>query len=222
MLTELQRLAILLGGAALAVIAWIWLLRRAFHERTLWGLAVLVFPPAALFFFRARWKAARAPVFLLLFAGVVALVPIGLTLYERFFPDLGPREKIVDGELHITLTGWDRDDYAILESRPNVVVLQMANEDVTDDTLRHLRGSKLLRELDLNDTQITDEGLAVLAGLPALRSLRLRKTAITDAGFRQHLLGKETLRELDLTGTRVASKTVREWKKGHADRKALK
>ena len=32
--------------------------------------------------------------------------------YQLLAPiDLGPREKMVDGERHITLTGWDRKDY---------------------------------------------------------------------------------------------------------------
>ena len=48
--------------------------------------------------------------------------------------DLGPREKIVDRELHVTLTGWNRNtaDYVVLRSKPDIVVLQMANPDVTD------------------------------------------------------------------------------------------
>jgi hypothetical protein len=87
----------------------------------------------------------------------------------------------------------------------------MANADVSDQTLEHLRGMAQLRELDLNDTSITDAGLATLAGLPNLQILRLRATAVTDSGFRTHLLDKETLRELDVRETAIASKTMREW-----------
>jgi hypothetical protein len=98
----------------------------------------------------------------------------------------------------------------------------MANADVTDETLEHLRKLPLLRELDLNDTQITDAGLAILAELPALATLRLRNTKITDAGFKEHLFGKDELIELDLTGTQVASATARAWKKLKDGRKYLK
>lgn len=102
------------------------------------------------------------------------------------------------------------------------MVLQMANSDVNDETLRYLAGLKQLRELDLNNTQVTDAGLKELAELPKLRDLRLARTKITDDGFRQYLLGKESLMNLDLTGTSVASKTVREWKSANSERKALK
>ena len=109
--------------------------------------------------------------------GLLPLGLIGLGLVITGFPpayrllvpiDLGPREKIVDGERHITLTGWDRKDYAFLGSKHDVVVLQMANPDVTDQTLEHLRGMSALKELDLNNTQVTDAGLKVLKDLPAL------------------------------------------------------
>lgn len=128
----------------------------------------------------------------------------------------------MDGELHITLTGWEQNNYDVLRARPKTVVLQMANADVSDATLEHLRELPLLRELDLNDTQITDAGLATLAELPALETLRLRNTKITDAGFKQHLFDGERLIELDLTGTQVASATVRAWKTLKEGRKALK
>ena len=97
--------------------------------------------------------------------------------------DLGPREKIVDGQRHITLTGWDRKDYGFLGSKRDVVVLQMANPDVTDQTLEHLKGMNRLKELDLNNTQVTDAGLKVLSDLPALATLRLKNTKVTDQGF---------------------------------------
>ncbi len=135
--------------------------------------------------------------------------------------DLGPREKIVDGELHLTLTGWDRpaDDYAVLEMKPDTVVLQMANSDVTDETINFLAGLEKLQELDVNDTQITDTGLAVLALLPRLRVLRLRGTKVTNDGFREHLLAKSSLLELDARETDIASKSLREWKNADKQRR---
>ena len=96
----------------------------------------------------------------------------------------------MDGELHVTLTGWDRHrpSTPAFCAGPAVVVLQMANPDVTDDTLDYLSGMAQLRELDLNDTAVTDAGLAKLARLGTLQSLRLKDTAITDAGFRDTVL----------------------------------
>src|SRR5262249_27724588 len=108
----------------------------------------------------------------------------------RFYPlgvDLGPLETMVNGESPITLTGWQPKDmdYSVLKARPDTVVLQMANEDVTDRTLENLRGLKKLRGLDLSNTQVTDEGLGVLKELPNLEVLFLNRTKVTDAGVRQ-------------------------------------
>jgi RNA polymerase sigma factor (sigma-70 family) len=128
---------------------------------------------------------------------------------------LGERhhEQIVDGELRITLTGLKHFDYGSLRERREVVVLQMANEDVDDQTLEHLKGMDQLRKLNLSDTRITDKGLALVAELPRLQELYLARTKITDEGFQKHLAPKETLLKLDLTGTRVKTKTKRAWKK---------
>ena len=113
--------------------------------------------------------------------GLLPLGLIGLGLVITGFPpayrllvpiDLGPRERIVDGERHITLTGWDQKDYAFLGSKRDVVVLQMANPDVTDQTVERLRGMTALKELDINDSSVTDASLKVLRDLPALRALR--------------------------------------------------
>ena len=105
---------------------------------------------------------------------VVLIVSLLVTaipaLYIKFVPlDLGPREKLVNGEQHLTLTGWDRKDYSILRHKPDTVVLQMANPDVTDQTLEPLKEMKALQELDLNGTQVTDAGLVVLKDLPRWR-----------------------------------------------------
>ncbi len=88
----------------------------------------------------------------------------------------------------------------------------MANPDVTDETLVHLRGLTDLASLDLNDTQITDAGLPLLGQLPKLETLRLRGTKITDAGFRKYLADKASLREVDVRGTQVSGQTMRAWK----------
>ena len=168
------------------------------------------------------WKRLRAPALLIVLSLLMTGLPILVNSALIRFTSLGPLEKTVAGERHVTLTGWDRKDYSAIANRTDTIVLQMANADVTDETLRYLAGLKQLRELDLNNSQITDAGLKELSELPNLRDLRLARTKITDDGFRQYLLGKENLMNLDLTGTSVASKTVREWKAANPERKALK
>ena len=171
---------------------------------------------------KTPWSRLRAPVVLILVSSLMAGMPIAInSALIRLIP-LGPLETIVDGEQHITLTGWDRNDYSVIARKNETVVLQMANADVSDDTLRHLSGMTKLRELDLNNSQVTDAGLAIIAALPALCDLRLARTKITDEGFRQHLFAKPGLMKLELTGTAVASKTLREWKAVNPERQALK
>jgi Leucine Rich repeat len=215
---------VLATGAVLLMVAWVWLLIAAFRQHALWGFGCFLIPPLALMFLFVHWPRARGPVGLALFGGLVLAAPFAINRIGQHFIDFGPRDKMVDGEQHVTLTGWDRPpaEYAGLRARPTVVVLQMANPDVTDDTLDYLDGMTKLRELDLNDTKITDAGLAKLARFPALETLRLKDTAITDAGFREHLMSLDKLRELDLRGTKVTGATVREWKAARPERRALK
>jgi hypothetical protein len=215
---------VLATGAVLLLVAWVWLLIAAFRQHPLWGFGCLLLPPLFLFFAPVNWPRARRPVGLALLAAVVLAAPFAVNRLRQHFIDYGPREKMVDGELHITLTGWDRPpaEYAGLRTRPTVVVLQMANPDVTDETLDVLTGMTELRELDLNDTRITDSGLAKLAELGTLRTLRLKNTPITDAGFRDHLLPLDGLKELDLRGTKVTGATAREWKAANPDRRVIR
>lgn len=212
---------LLILGSLVSLGGTIWLLQAAFQFQFLLGIAALALAPFLIFLLLHRRESWKPTVCILVGTGIIAS-PIGINwAIEKFIPP-GPRERDVNGEIHLTLTGVPNVDYAYLKSKENVNVLQMANPDVTDDTLQYLGGMQALTELDLNDTKITDAGLARLAPLPALAKLRLRGTSITDAGFRQHLFENERLDELDLTGTAVASKTVREWKSRKEGRKALK
>jgi Leucine-rich repeat (LRR) protein len=136
--------------------------------------------------------------------------------------DLAPIEARVEGERHLTATGSDRKADSDLALKPDLTVLQMANSpDVSDRTLESLRGLKVLKELDLNDTQVTDAGLTVLRDLPALESLRLARTKVTDKGFREALFDKDSLMQLDLQGTRVSRETMRAWRDAKPGRKVL-
>jgi len=203
---------VLAVGAVAALAAFAWLVVRAFRASTWWGVALLMFPPAALVFIPLHFRQVRGPALLLGLAGLVVATPYALAYYERNFVVPPPHEAIVDGELRITLTGVKDYDYALLRGRSDVIVLQMANEDVTDGTLEHLRGLTGLHRLDVGNSQVTDAGLAVIATLPALAELNLARTKITDEGFQAHLAAKESLEKLDLTGTPVKGKSKRDWK----------
>jgi len=218
---ETTLIYVVLAGFLLVLVGTFWLLAVAFRTRFWWGIGVLLGVPA-LFFIPLHWRRARWPTCTLLLGALVTGLPYAVNFYHERYIDLGPREKMVAGELHLTLTGWDGKDYAILESKPNMVVLQIANPDVTDDTLEYLRGFQKLRELDLNDTKVTDGGLPIIAELPALRELRMRGTKITDEGFHKFLSGKESLTKLDMRGTSVASKSLRAWKSSREGREFLR
>jgi hypothetical protein len=208
------------GGGALAVLAWIWLIVRAFRQRRAWGWGTLLVPPlVGLVFAALHRRKAAAPLLLCALGVLVAAVP---ALYINLVPpDLGPYEKLVDGQRHLTLTGWDRKGYSFLRLKPDVVVLQMANPDVTDQVLEDLKEMKVLQELDLNGTQVTDAGLKVLKDLPALAKLRLARTKITDHGFHDALSSKDSLMELDLSGTQVSRETARAWRDAKPGRRVL-
>lgn len=186
-------------GVVLAVIGVVWLLAT---------------------FVRGKFGKLQGPIAALLLGGALILAPALLS--RMMAVDLGPREKIVSNERHISLTGWDGETYQLLSSKMDTVVLQMGNADVSDETLNLLARMDQLRELDLNDSSITDTGLAKLAELPALRTLRLRATKITDAGFRQHLMNLPALKQLDLRETSVTAETVEEWKNADSTRRAFR
>ncbi len=200
-----------IGGVIVAAAAWIWLIVRAFRQRWGWGAGTVVLPPTGLVFAARHPRKGAVPLLLVVLSLLVAATP---AVYTKFVPLLrNPRDVIVEGERQITLTGSDRKADSGFEIKPDTTVLQMANSpDVTDQTLESLRGLKLLKELDLNDTQITDAGLAILRELPALERLRLARTKITDKGFRHALLDKDSLMLLDLQGTQVSSETRRAWR----------
>lgn len=208
-----------LGGLVLAALGWLWLVTIGFRTSKPWGWLLLLVPPTALLFIPKHWCRSRAAIGVILAGLLISSAP---AIYTRVAPvDLGPLVKTVDGDMHITLTGWDRNDYSVLRQWPNVVVLQMANADVTDDTLRLLEACPQLKELDVSDSQVTDAGLAVAARLPQLVALRLKNCRVTDAGFREHLLPHQKLLRLDLTGTQVTRTAIREWRKINPERRAM-
>ena len=210
-----------IAGFTLAATAYVWLLWRTFRVSEGWGMALFFFPALVPVYMLITLRRSWAPALLFLAGAGAVAAPHGIRYYQQRFLDLGERQAIVDGELHVTLTGWDRKDYSILEKIPDAVVLQMANPDVTNETLVYLKGMNNLRELDLNDTLVTDGGLKRLAELPKLQQLRLRNTSITDEGFRVSIAPLESLRNVDVTGTKVKSKSLRDWKNAKPGRAYL-
>lgn len=168
-----------------------------------------------------QWPRSKRPVFLLTFAVVLLALPFAVNRLATRFIDLGEYERVVDGEIHLTLTQWNKSDYSVLRAKPDTAVLQMANPDVTDETLTYLKGMSRLHNLDLSNTQISDDGLAALRGLP-LKELRLAHTKLTDAGFQEHIVPIASLQMLDVRDTSVSKDAVDAWKKAVAGRKAVR
>ena len=132
--------------------------------------------------FQRKWKRLWVPLMIGAGGIVIAVAPAVYT-QAILQIDLGPREKMVDGQRHLTLTGWDGESYEFLQTKTDTVVLQMANPDVDDNVLRNLKHWHDLRELDLNYTLVTDAGLEQLELLTTLVVLRLRNTKISQEGL---------------------------------------
>lgn len=207
------------AGLLLIAIAVVWLIVRAFRQRPLLGLGSIVFPPAVIPFAIRNRQTLKVPLRLLFLGVVLAGGALTAGRMAGRFPPLGEREKMVDGGRHITLTGWDRKDYGLLREKTDATVVQMANLDVTDETIELLQEFKSLRELDLNGSQLTDTGLAKVAALPALEILRIRATRVSDEGFQRYLFPKATLHELDARETAISPKSLREWKNQDSERR---
>ncbi len=201
---------ILYAGIVLLVIGGLWLLVTAYRRSMKRGLAVTLIPILAPWHVANAWPATRGPLVLLMAGITAAVFP---PAYTRLRPiDLGERVKLVEGEKHVTLTGWDKTDYSALAQHPDCVVLQMANGDVTDDTLKFVAPLAQLRELDLDGTGVTDAGLKSLAGLVKLERLRIARTKVTDAGFRGSVAPLPALKQLWCPETAISRESLNAWK----------
>jgi hypothetical protein len=177
------------------------------------GLASLAFRGLAVVLGRGSARRLRWSLALVAAGLVVGAVPFVWQEAYLAIVGLGPRERVVEGSPAVVLTGWDRDDYSFLATRPEIEILEMANPDVTDATLDLLTALPRLAELTLNDTQVTDAGLAKLALLPALRILRIARTRITPAGVQEFLAAPPPrLTQLDVSGCGIPTAPLRAWK----------
>lgn len=203
---------VLFAGMGFTAIGLIWLIAKAFAASKVWGLLTLLTTPLGpLLYGLGNWSRCRFPLSMVVFGAILTSAPLA---YSRLFPiDLGPRDRVIDGARHITLTGWDQKDYSILRNFKDVTVLELGNPDVTDETLTILAELPLLKELTLNDSGITDMGLNALSNLKNLETLRIARTKITAEGL-QHFLEfpPPKVKELDVTGIQVPSSALRKWK----------
>ncbi|NBV47365.1 MAG: hypothetical protein EBR86_17450 [Planctomycetia bacterium] len=126
---------------------------------------------------------------------------------------LGPRERVVDGRRAMVLTGWDRQGYEFLRTRPDIEILELANPDVTDETVAILGDLPRLRELTLDGSQVTDAALATLRSFPALVTLRVARTKITAEGVRAFLEEPPpALEQFDVSGNGIPAAALRAWR----------
>jgi len=167
-----------------------------------------------------RWRTARqllVPIALLGAGLVVGAAPFAYQHAYLAIVGLGERERVIDGERALNLTGWDRDGYGILAAKRDVAILELGNADVTDATLALVAEMPNLRELTLNDSSITDAGLATLARLPRLESLRIARTGVTPDGVGRFLdAPPPRLRQIDVSGIGIPSSVLRRWKNAAA------
>jgi hypothetical protein len=177
------------------------------------GVCWLVGRSLAVLIGRRQARQLLVPLALLGGGLVVGALPFASQHVYLKFVGLGPRERVLDGQRALNLTGWDRDDYSILADRPDLAILELGNPDVTDETLDLLAGLTELRELTLNDAAVTDTGLAKLARLPALETLRIARTRITPEGLRRFLdAPPRRLAWIDVSGNGIPTAILRQWK----------
>jgi hypothetical protein len=211
-----------LAGLLLLVVGYVWIVVRAHRKKVRGRVFFVAFPPVAPLYAALHPRRFTVPLLVFLLGVVLAGSPYAINAAGPYLIHLGDRDKIVDGERHLTLTGWDQSNYAtVLNARPDAVVVQMANPDVNDATVALLKHLPNIRELDLSSTVVTDGGLEALAGLTKLERLWLRHTAITDEGFRAHIAPLPALRNVDVSDTTVSVETLAAWRAAKPGRRAI-
>lgn len=214
-MSELVGVGLLFGGLLLLVVGLLWLIVQAYRSRGIIPAALLVLttPLGPLLYGLIYFRKSRKPLVLILSGLLIGAAPFAFSHGLELLLGLGERERIIAGERHLVLTGWDQPDYSILNSRSDVVVLEMANPNVDDETLKLLLPLTKLRELTLNDAVISDEGLKLLRQFPALESLRVARTKITKDGVVEFLADPPAkLKELDVSGNSIPASALRKWK----------
>lgn len=217
---EVAGLGILIAGSLLVITGLFWLIGLAWRRRLSVGLLTILTLPLGgpLVYGLTRFAESKRPLILVISGLLLGATPFGWNLVQEKLFGLGERERIINGERHLTLTGWDRPDYRILKEKSDTVVLEMGNPDVTDATLESLASFNRLKELTLNDSGISDAGLKTLTRLPALQSLRVARTKITKDGVIAFLeSAPQSLKEVDVSGNSIPASILRKWKNQDPD-----
>lgn len=213
---ELFGVGVIFLGALLGFVGTLWLIRNAYRTRRWLGvlLALTFFLGTPLIYGLICFRQNKRPLMLMLAGTIIGAIPFAAEHVYDFVFGFGERERVINGDRHLTLTGWDRRDYAVVLSRKkDVAVLEMGNPDVTDETLTLLREMPGLKELTLNDTMVTDAGLETLKTLPALESLRLARTKVTKEGISGFLAEPPPkLLQIDVSGNSIPASALRKWK----------
>jgi len=192
---------LLIGGLALMAIGFLWLLVRLVRSGD------------------PLRKRLRKPLLLMAIGLCLAAAP---PIIGKLVPiDLGPHEQMVDGERHLTLTGWDRKDYDVLRQKTDTARLQMANADVTDATVALLADYSKLKYLDVSNSQVDDQGLETVSRLTTLDTLYLNNTKVTAAGVEKHLTNHPALKVIWLRGTGITKDTADKVKAGLPGRRVF-
>lgn len=190
---------------------------------SIWSLPILigglVVAGLGLLWLIARQQRPLLPLLLMLLGLFIAITPTGLAYFCPV--EIIERDKLVNNERHLNLTGWDQKDYASLRDKSDTVVLLMANPDVTDAAIDMLKDFQRLKTLDLNDTKITDRSLEKIARLPKLEELHLERTAVTDAGIKENLVDHPALMVLWLRSTKVSKETADAFKTAKQGRRVV-
>ncbi|MEJ7590208.1 MAG: hypothetical protein WKF77_01530 [Planctomycetaceae bacterium] len=135
---ELFGVFVILLGALLLFVGTLWLIRNAYRSRPCLAvlLAVTAFLGTPLIYGLICFRQNKRPLMLVLAGMIIGAIPFAAEHAYEFVFGLGERERVIDGERYLTLTGWDRKDYAtVLSRKRDVAVLELGNSDVTDETL---------------------------------------------------------------------------------------
>ncbi len=139
-MNELVGLGVVLAGSVFAIAGLGWLVLLGFRSRWWIGLLLMFTIPLGtpLIYGLVRFRQAKRPLALFLGGVLLGAIPVAYGRGYEYLFGLGERERMIDGERHLILTGWDRTDYDILAKKSDVVVLEIGNADVTDETLEKL------------------------------------------------------------------------------------
>lgn len=134
-----------------------------------------------------------------LFGQLTASSPVPKWLSERIGDEMFV--KII--AVHLRNTGLSDDRMHCLAGLPDIRVLDLSHNPITDKALTHLAGMRRLETLRLDGTSIEGPGLAYLQHLPRLDDLILADTRITDEGLK-HLSAPDSLVGVALDNTSVS------------------